>query len=80
MVSTVVPPSFSLAERFPNRATDWRLRTRTMSFGRLPKIMGIINVTPDSFSDGGKFFETDAAVAQGLKLVEEGCRHPRCWR
>lgn len=37
-----------------------------------PKIMGIINVTPDSFSDGGNFFETDAAVAHGIALYKEG--------
>jgi dihydropteroate synthase len=34
--------------------------------------MGIVNVTPDSFSDGGMFLETDAAVAHGLVLAEEG--------
>jgi dihydropteroate synthase len=34
--------------------------------------MGIVNVTPDSFSDGGRFFDTDAAVAHGLHLVKEG--------
>jgi dihydropteroate synthase len=35
-------------------------------------LMGIVNVTPDSFSDGGQFFDADAAIAHGLKLVEEG--------
>lgn len=34
--------------------------------------MGIVNVTPDSFSDGGRFFSGDAAVAHGIRLVEEG--------
>ncbi|MFO8084594.1 MAG: dihydropteroate synthase [Desulfobacterales bacterium] len=34
--------------------------------------MGILNVTPDSFSDGGKFFGSDSAIAQGQKLVEDG--------
>ncbi len=34
--------------------------------------MGVVNVTPDSFSDGGAFLETDAAVAHGLELVAEG--------
>lgn len=34
--------------------------------------MGIVNVTPDSFSDGGKFSQTNLAIAQALKLVEEG--------
>ncbi|MGJ8619954.1 MAG: dihydropteroate synthase [Methylophilaceae bacterium] len=37
-----------------------------------PKVMGIINVTPDSFSDGGDFSNTDLAVQHALKLVEEG--------
>ncbi|MFT3806762.1 dihydropteroate synthase [Arenimonas sp.] len=37
-----------------------------------PRIMGIVNVTPDSFSDGGAFADTDSAVAHALKLAEEG--------
>lgn len=37
-----------------------------------PRIMGIVNVTPDSFSDGGTHFDVDAAVAHGLQLAEEG--------
>ena len=37
-----------------------------------PHVMGIVNVTPDSFSDGGRFNATDAAIAHALKLVEEG--------
>jgi dihydropteroate synthase len=37
-----------------------------------PRVVGIVNVTPDSFSDGGKFVDTDAAVAHALKLAEEG--------
>jgi dihydropteroate synthase len=43
-----------------------------LELGRQTCIMGVINVTPDSFSDGGKFFKTDDAVAQGLTLFEEG--------
>src|SRR5258705_3961618 len=35
-------------------------------------IMGIVNVTPDSFSDGGRFVESSAAIEQGLKLIAEG--------
>jgi dihydropteroate synthase len=35
-------------------------------------VMGVLNVTPDSFSDGGRWFDTDAAVAHGLDLVAEG--------
>jgi dihydropteroate synthase len=41
-------------------------------FPRPALVMGIVNVTPDSFSDGGKYLDADAAVAHALKLVEEG--------
>ncbi len=37
-----------------------------------PRIAGIVNITPDSFSDGGKFFDAQRAIEHGLKLVEEG--------
>ena len=42
-----------------------------MSFTR-PRIMGVVNVTPDSFSDGGRYSGVQAAVAHGLRLVAEG--------
>lgn len=41
-------------------------------FGPDPVIMGIVNVTPDSFSDGGKFYNQNKAIEHGLRLVEEG--------
>lgn len=50
----------------------WSLRTQTLTFGRLPTLMGIVNVTPDSFSDGGSFHEIDAAVDHALRLADEG--------
>jgi dihydropteroate synthase len=43
-----------------------------LDFGKRTCIMGVLNVTPDSFSDGGKFFTLDDAVAQGYKLFEDG--------
>lgn len=43
-----------------------------LELGERTLVMGIVNVTPDSFSDGGKFFSYDTAVAQGRKLAEEG--------
>lgn len=55
-----------------NPAECWKLRTRTLTFGRLPLLMGIVNVTPDSFSDGGRYFDHNAAVEHGLQLVAEG--------
>src|ERR1035441_5793075 len=50
----------------------WRLRTRTLELGRRTLVMGVVNITPDSFSDGGLFLSPQAAVAHGLKLIEEG--------
>ncbi len=44
----------------------------TLELGRRTCIMGVINVTPDSFSDGGKFFDFETAVAQGERLAAEG--------
>jgi len=61
-----------LNERFPNRATAWKLRTKTLQFDRLPALMGIVNVTPDSFSDGGKFVDPAVAIEHGLQLAEAG--------
>lgn len=48
-----------------------RCGTRTLDLAR-PVVMGVLNVTPDSFSDGGQYREIDAAVRHGLRMVEEG--------
>ncbi len=50
----------------------WRTRYQTFDLTRRGLIMGVLNVTPDSFSDGGRFFDPAAAVARGLAIVEEG--------
>jgi dihydropteroate synthase len=49
-----------------------RLPSRTLALGDRTLIMGVLNVTPDSFSDGGHFFDTDAAVARALEIEREG--------
>lgn len=54
------------------RAASWKLRATTLDLGGLPLLMGIVNVTPDSFSDGGRFVEVDAAVDHALRLVDDG--------
>jgi dihydropteroate synthase len=41
-------------------------------WARRPAVMGVVNVTPDSFADGGKYMSTDKAIAHGVKLVSEG--------
>jgi dihydropteroate synthase len=50
----------------------WRLRDRTLSPGRPTLVLGIVNVTPDSFSDGGRYLDPASAVEHGLRLVDEG--------
>jgi dihydropteroate synthase len=54
---------------------DWHLRTRTLSLGRRTLIMGILNVTPDSFSDGGHFYAPEhapeRALEQAKKMLDE---------
>ncbi|TAJ80150.1 dihydropteroate synthase, partial [bacterium] len=57
---------------FPGRG--WILATRagTIDMARRTALMGIVNVTPDSFSDGGRYFDSEKAVAHGVDLVREG--------
>ena len=51
---------------------NWRLRTRTVELGRRTLVMGVVNITPDSFSDGGHFLVRDEAIAHAMQLIEEG--------
>jgi dihydropteroate synthase len=50
----------------------WRARERTLTFERQAQLMAVLNITPDSFSDGGAFFEPAQAIAQGRRLISEG--------
>ena len=50
----------------------WGLRTRSLQLGRRTLVMGVLNVTPDSFSDGDSFFDPEAATAQALRMFYEG--------
>jgi len=54
------------------QAFAWSLSRRNIPRTRLPMLMGILNVTPDSFSDGGKFNAIDAAIERALQMVEDG--------
>ncbi len=49
----------------------WQCGDRELSLAR-PRIMGVLNVTPDSFSDGGQNFDADLAIARGLELLDQG--------
>jgi dihydropteroate synthase len=50
----------------------WTARLFDLDLSGRTKVMGVLNVTPDSFSDGGRFATTEAAVAHALRMVEEG--------
>ncbi len=51
---------------------QWRLRTRSLSNRDHTLVMGVVNVTPDSFSDGGLFLAPEAAIAHGLEHMNDG--------
>lgn len=52
--------------------SPWRLSSRALELGRRTLVMGIVNITPDSFSDGGAFAAPRAAIAHALQLLDEG--------
>jgi len=62
----------------PRPRFDWSLRTRTLPLGQRTLVMGILNITPDSFSDGGHFYTPshapERALAQALQMLDEGAR------
>ena len=51
---------------------EWQLRSRVLSLGGRTLLMGVVNVTPDSFSDGGAFVSAQQAVDYALRLLDEG--------
>jgi dihydropteroate synthase len=51
---------------------NWQLASRTLALGARTLVMGVVNVTPDSFSDGGQFLSSSAAIDQALRLLDEG--------
>lgn len=51
---------------------DWNVGARSLRVGERTLVMGVVNVTPDSFSDGGRYFEPAAAVAHALCLLDDG--------
>jgi dihydropteroate synthase len=54
------------------RGRLWKIGDRTFDLSRQGLIMGVLNITPDSFSDGGEFFAVDRAVEHGLGMAAEG--------
>jgi dihydropteroate synthase len=56
----------------PRKRFTWKLKGREILLGERTLIVGILNVTPDSFSDGGRFYDPDRAFARALELEEQG--------
>jgi dihydropteroate synthase len=52
--------------------TNWKIGREIFDLSRRGWIMGVLNVTPDSFFDGGRFFDTDSAVSHGKKMLGDG--------
>ena len=50
----------------------WRIKDRILTIGERTLVMGILNVTPDSFSDGGRFFSRDKAIEHAQQMINEG--------
>jgi dihydropteroate synthase len=59
-------------DRYQRREFSLRCRDRTMDLSGAPRIMGVLNVTPDSFSDGGTYHSVDRAVERGREMAREG--------
>ena len=53
-------------------ATRWKIGEEVLDLTNRAMLMGVLNVTPDSFSDGGEFFATEAAVKHGLEMARNG--------
>src|SRR5476649_1749847 len=53
-------------------ARAWKLRARTLEWCERPLIMGVLNVTPDSFSDGGRYLDPEQALDRALEMEAEG--------
>jgi dihydropteroate synthase len=51
---------------------QWRLARRSLAYGERTLVMGVLNITPDSFSDGGQFFSFDQAIVQAEQMISEG--------
>src|SRR5437016_9062233 len=54
------------------RERIWKIGDEVVDLSKRGMIMGVLNVTPDSFSDGGEFFEPDAAIVRGVQIASEG--------
>src|SRR5438105_597709 len=65
--------AYAMVEELMTRKRfEWRIRDKTLNLGERTLIVGVLNVTPDSFSDGGTYQDPDRAFARAVELEEEG--------
>src|SRR5437868_12134281 len=69
---TTCPAYGHLESTFMRSVFEWNIGGRVLPLGKRTLIMGIVNVTPDSFFDGGQFLEHEKAVAHALQLLDQG--------
>src|SRR5215467_584938 len=66
------PPVYAKLEETVRKLFFWKLRQSEIRLGERTVLMGVLNVTPDSFSDGGKYSDPDRAFARAIELEEQG--------
>src|SRR5690349_18027314 len=69
-IATWSSPGFRIGGMRP--VFDWNIGSRSLLLGKRTLVMGVVNVTSDSFSDAGLYFARDRAVEHGLRLIEAG--------
>src|ERR1051326_128954 len=72
LLSRTLPSLCATVEDTVRKLFFWKLRQRELRRGERTVLMGVLNVTPDSFSDGGKYSDPDRAFARAVELEEQG--------
>lgn len=67
-----ITEGYLTARRVEERSLTWKTSRRVLQVGKRPLLMGVLNVTPDSFYDGGRYYRPQDAIARAGKMVEEG--------
>src|ERR1043165_2131034 len=72
LLSRTLPSLCATVEDTVRKLFFWKLQQRELRLGEKTVLMGVLNVTPDSFSDGGKFSDPDRAFARAVEMEEQG--------
>src|SRR5690349_5292929 len=72
LLSRTLPGLYATVEDTVRKLFFWKLKQRELRLGERTVLMGVLNLTPDSFSDGGKYSDPDRAFARAVELEEQG--------